>query len=668
MRDRQYTTRTFAWTALLGAALLLAACDLDELVSLPREVSLAGVLLDDDGAAWADATVYVVADDGAQATSLTRNQSAEATCDEPGTTVVVWGCTDADGRFSLAFTTQQSQFDLIGRKNVRVLRVPFELPATLVPGAPTTVDLGDRRLPDLDPVEDLRSAIAFALPGLNDYSLVPFPDEKVVVGLQDAMQVSDGSPRYVGVPLRDADGTVLQQFQLTVYHHDLRLPEAATCPSDVIAQQVGDALGCAPVAGPSRTFQGVPVWTDDQLGEVVLFPEEYEPLFIDSASGQLREDQFQPSVVSLIDEGRDGSMTSVAGFYFGPGLASPSGFQSLRSVLETVIDPKLTERLVESAGPDTYLVFSLADYDVPDEHGDHPIGHPDEDVATTAHEHGAHSATLPGVQPLAHVGTVDGPRVSRLVAQMVADTTIYDRRRTNPLVQPSWFSRADHSANVQDMAFTWLQIYGDAPSALTTLEQWSNAFILRTRVGRYWALTEASARDFEFPANSCVTSPSLVNAFRERSPASFRDDTLEFWGWWTNTTRYATFNTSGVMTSTGALGCAYVGTMGNTGRERNVSWTHLSFQTLDNTAATFVHETGHLINGSHATNATIRSSHRCRLIGIFPVGPTGPSLHHRRIAGTERTLCFARTEAGDTAKRNMTRVAEYLHGILDGVP
>ena len=683
MSRRVVSIRWLGWLVTLALSALLVSCDLSALTNVERDVAVSGTLLDDDGAAWADATVYVPAD-GADAALVAAaafgvlpgnaGNAGNAGCDAPGTTVLVWACTDAQGRFSFAFASAATQFELVARKDFRVLRVPFDVPSSVVPGTPATIDLGDRRLPDLDPVEDLRAAIHFALPGLRDFSLVTFPDDKVVFDLENAMEAGDGVARSVGVPVRDADGTLIQSFQMTVYHHDLRLPEAASCPTDLVAQQVGDTLGCTPVEGPSRTFQGVPVWSDDQLRDAVLFREEYEPLFVDSATGRLNEGQFQPSVTSLITEGPDGLGTSVAGFYFGPSLEAPSGFQSLRSTLETVIDPKLTERLLQATGANTYVVFSLADYDVPEEHGGPPYRHPDDghDVAATGHDH--HGAvqtptlSLPGVQPLGHMGTIDGPRISRLVAQMVADVTIYDRRRSNPVVQAGWWSRADHAANVQDLAFTWLQIYADAPAALTTLDQWSNAFILRTRVGRYWALTEASAQALDIHDASCANAPSLIDEYRQRSPTTFRDDALEFWAWWTNTRRYATIGAQGQVLSTGPLGCAWIGTMGETGRDRNVSWTHLSFQTLDNTAATFTHETGHLLDGTHASNATIRPSHRCNLLGFIPVGPTGPSLHHWRIDGTVRTLCFARTLEGDTTKRNMTRIAEYLHDLLPGLP
>ncbi len=678
MPHRLVMPRSFAWLASFVLLSYLSACDQSPVTNVERDVNVTGTLLDDDGEAWAGATVYVPAD-GADATQLAghrveAHRSNTGGCDTPGTPVIVWVCTDVDGRFALSFTSTATDFEVVARKDFRVLRVPFDVPTGVVPGAPATIDLGDRRLPDLDPVEDLRSAIRFALPGLHDFSLVAFPDEKVVFELENAMQATDGGARYIGVPLRDADGTLIPSFQLTVYHHDLRLPEAASCPGDLVAQQVGDTLGCTPVEGPSRTFQGVPVWSDDQFREAVLFEEEYRPLFVDPETEQLKEAQFQPSIVSLITEGPDGQGTSVAGFYFGPGLESPAGFQSLRSALETVIDPKLTERLVQAAGANAYVVFSLADYDVPEEHGGPPYRHPDDGLDATAstHDHHvvhtAHGVSLPGVQPLGHVGTIDGPRISRMVAQMVADVTIYDRRRSNPVVQAGWWSRADHAANVQDLAFTWLQIYDDAPAGLTTLDQWSNAFILRTRIGRYWALTEASAQALDFNDESCANAPSLIDEYRQRSPNAFRDDELEFWGWWTNTRRYATFNAQGQLERTGPLGCAWIGTLGETGRDRNVSWTHLSFQTLDNTAATFAHETGHLLDGTHTTTATIRRSHRCNLLGFIPVGPTGPSLHHWRIEGTVRTLCFARTEDGDTSKRNMTRVAEYLHELLPGVP
>ena len=199
--DRSSHSRSIAWIALLGAFLLLAACDLDELTGLPRDVSLVGALLDDEGDPWADATVFV-ADDGGAATSAARADVANGgDCDAPSTDVLAWGCTDAEGRFELTFSTQRTQFELVGRKSFRVVRIPVEVPASLLPGTPATIDVGDQRPPDLDPVADLRAAIGFVLPGLHDYSLVTFPDEKVVADLEAASRSTDGRPKYVGVPL-----------------------------------------------------------------------------------------------------------------------------------------------------------------------------------------------------------------------------------------------------------------------------------------------------------------------------------------------------------------------------------------------------------------------------------------------------------------------------------
>jgi len=648
-----------ATLTLIALLLVISACDTSAL-GIPREVTVTGVVLDDDGSAFANATVTLETIAAAAGAAAVRSAATQDGCAAPVSTVAAWTCTDATGAFSVVVTTAASELAFTARRGFRLLRFTFEAPTGIVPGRPERVDLGERRLPDLDPVEDLRTAIGIALPGLRDYSLVAFPDSKVVADLQAHIGSGD-DPIYVQLPVRDADGRLDQTFVFTAYHHDLRRPEAAECSG---ATALVGALACTPVMGASATFQGVPAWDDERLGDAVAFPEEYAPLFLDG--DRLREDRFQPSVISLIGEGPDASRTSVAAFYFGPALAAPSGLQSLRSVLEPVHGTALTERLVSRVGADTYLVYSLAEYDVPDEHVDHANGHPEAAPSSSA-VHSAHVAASTDVAPLGHVG-IDGPGISTLVAQMVADTTIYDRRLSNPWVQPGWVTRADHAANLQDLTFTWLQVYADAPSNRTTLERYSNAFIVRTRIGRYWVLTETSAGQFAFPANTCSTSPALIETYRDLSPSTYRDDDLEFWAWWTNTDRYATFDANGNLVATGDLGCAFVGTMGTTGRTGNASWTHLSFQTLDNTSATFIHETGHLLNGSHRTTATTRPSQRCSLLGIIPIGPTGPSLHARRVAGLTRTLCFARTEAGDTTARNMTRVAEYLHDLLPRSP
>lgn len=681
------SVRGNAWLIALAMLPILASCDFTGSTVTQRDVIVSGTLLDDDGVPVTETTVHVLASDaetssGAHGSGgLGRHNAGNAVdCAPPGVDVVAWSCSDGEGRFSLAFTTTGSSFDLVARRGFRVVRVPFTVTGIARPGTPVTIDLGDRHLPDLDPVEDLDAAIRFALPGLHDYSLVTFPDEKVVADLLSAASSTDSAPRYVGVPLRDADGTVRMAFPLTAYHHDLRLPEAAACEAEVTPKQVVGGLTCVAVQGPSLTFQGLPPWSDATLADAIAFPEEYAPDIVDPVTGDLNESSFQPSIVSLIQSGASGERMSVAGYYFGPSLESPSAFQSLRVTLEAMVDRRTTERLMQAAGEDTYVVFSHADYDPPDIHGaPPPFSHPGEETSSSgghagsvhhgAHAHRDHGSTSPegstsaDVSPLAHMGPLDGPRIARLVAQMVADVTIYDRRRDNPVVQAGWWTRADHAANLQDLVFTWMQLYADAPPERTSLEQWSNAFVLRTRIGRYWALTRASAQALDTNDSACGGVPTLMDEYRQRSPTTVQDDDLEFWAWWTNSSRYVTFNADGEFVS-GTLGCAYVGRLGETGRDGNVSWTHLSALSLDMTAYVFIHETGHLINGTHRTAATVRRSQRCNLLGFIPIGPTGPSLHHWFVDGEENTLCFARTEDGDAVARNMTRVAEFLHDLL----
>ncbi len=206
-------------------------------------------------------------------------------------------------------------------------------------------------------------------------------------------------------------------------------------------------------------------------------------------------------------------------------------------------------------------------------------------------------------------------------------------------------------ANRQDLIFGLLQLdASDAPANLTSLPSFSNAFAVRTRIGGYRRFTEQGQERFSWPANACVTSPNLLEEYRSLSGDATGIDN-EYWVWWTNTTRYPD-----------TAGSAGIGGYGRTPTNGGTAWVSLRNASNQVTGSTLMHETGHLLNARHANG---RNPHQCRLFGIFPVGPNGPSLMVTGVNRATRTECLAITTASDTALRSRTRAAEHLHTRLD---
>jgi len=215
---------------------------------------------------------------------------------------------------------------------------------------------------------------------------------------------------------------------------------------------------------------------------------------------------------------------------------------------------------------------------------------------------------------------------------------------------PNYFARVDAMANRQDAFFRFVQISGtQAPASLTAVDP-SNAFSVRTRIAGYRRLTVTGQERLTFPADSCGDAGSLVDNYRTLSWDKHTYDN-EYWMWWTNTTAYP-----------GSWGCAYIGALHETPRRGAVGWTSFRNYTLETVGQTFMHETGHLIDARHSATVT---SHRCRLLGIFEFGVTGPSIMGGTSDRNLRTNCFAVTQPTATSMRNLTRVAVYLHQRLE---
>lgn len=83
------------------------------------------------------------------------------------------------------------------------------------------------------------------------------------------------------------------------------------------------------------------------------------------------------------------------------------------------------------------------------------------------------------------------------------------------------------------------------------------------------------------------------------------------------------------------------GALRQTPRGNAVGWTSFRNYTLETVGQTFMHETGHLLNAIHSATVT---SQRCRVLGIFPVGVTGPSTIGGASDRNLRTNCFAVTQ------------------------
>jgi hypothetical protein len=598
----------------LTVLIALTACDLGELL----QVDLTGQLLDVDGAPVAGAVVFVP-EDGTTA-GLTTSQAGDG-CQSPSEDAAASTCTDAQGRYALSVTTP-----VVGALTLVFERLYWRAERTIdlglrVPGEP--IDVPGTRFEELAPDDELEAAVRHALPSLADFELIFLNDEKAIVDLTNhaGSPDADVAPISLTLPIRQPDGG--QQFvQWTAYHHDVRDPGALDCAFD---PETFAEIDCQEVPGPSLTFQGVP-WLDAQ---------EIRNVFIGETEKNLADEaEYQLSIINVVGDELDAT-------YYGQQLAAPhtpSSLQGLRSVLDVHYDGDTVARLL-AAGGANYLLHNQIDL---------VAGIEDRDLHRDAVAAGTTTTTVADAIAPANHFLEDGIKTLRPV--MVADSTVYDAAEGEWLV-PNYFARVDAMANRQDLFFAVVQLSAvDAPPSLTSLTQWSNAFAVRTRIAGYRRLTESGQEKLEFPTDPCGDEGSLIDNYRSLS----RDGTTvdnEYWMWWTNTSAHP-----------GTWGCGYTGVLGETPRDGAVGWTSFRNYTLETVGQTFMHETGHLLDAVHTATAT---RHRCRLLGIFEFGVTGPSIMGGTADRNLRSNCFAVTLPTASSLRNLTRVAEHLHVNLE---
>jgi hypothetical protein len=594
----------------LATALLLAACGSIDLL----EATLEGRLLDVEGSPVAGAVVFVP--EGVAGAALLQAVG----CQAPSQPARASTCTDGDGRYALRISTPLlGSLRLVFERLYWRTEVEVEL-GLRIPGE--AIEVPDARFEPLAPAEELEAAVRHALPSLRHFELITLNTGKQIEALLAHAADSTASrvPLHLRLPILQPDGS--QAFvSWTAYHHDQREFGVADCAIDPVS--LGD-VDCQEVAGPSLTFQGMPA----------LSPAEVRELFIGETEKNLEalqnELEYQLSTIAIIGGELDAT-------YHGQALAAPhtpSSLQGLRSVLDVRYDPATVDRLLAGGGAN-YLLHNQIDLV--------DLGLEDVDL----HLDALAAAPAAAVRPSSHF--LEGG-VKYLRPVMVADGTVYDAAAGVRLV-PNYFARVDAMANRQDLFFALVQLSAQAaPASLTSLDAWSNAFSVRTRIAGYRRFTPAGQAGFAFPDTDCGAADSLIQAYQDRS----RDTTTvdnEYWMWWTNTDRYP-----------GTWGCAYVGRLHLTPRGGAVGWVSFRNYTLETVGQTFMHETGHLLNANHNG---VAASQRCALLGIFPIGVTGPSIMGGTSDRNLRTNCFAVTPANATSLRNRTRIAEYLHLRLE---
>ena len=461
---------------------------------------------------------------------------------------------------------------------------------------------------------ELADAIAEAFPGLDAFELVVIDDAGIVADLR-AHALDDGAgqtPLKIRLPMYDDTGT-LGDVDWLAYHVNVRQVAVDVPESD-------DVVHLDP-AGPSMTFRGLPDWSYEQtmawLG--IVAEGGYDPTIV------------QPSILALIGDHLEGA-------HFGTGVNhNVTVIEHLGNALQPHFGTDRADALASLAA-ENYLVYIQNQY-----RGQLLHGEPHSDVVAPS---GVEPRAEPRVVPRVHT------QVRELRPVMVADATVYDPS-TNTWHVAHWFDRVDAVANRQDANLWLTNIADDVPSWASDLPTNNNRILVRTRIAGYEALTLDGQARLSYPAANNVcgdAADSFINQIRLLSRNELAVPN-EYWMWWTR--QYGG-------------GCAYIEALGQTPFHGAVGWSGYGDGTHDWTSFVFMHESGHILGGTHRTNDASSPetlpNHRCALLGEIPIGPTGPSL--MSYASGSFTFCFAASDTTGAQKRNLTQVAEYLNTHL----
>ncbi|MDZ7708406.1 MAG: M12 family metallo-peptidase [Trueperaceae bacterium] len=475
--------------------------------------------------------------------------------------------------------------------------------------------------PQEAPDAELRSAIEEALPAMERFELVEVDDGPIVEELEGLVSSGAAGPVYVDLPVLRADGSIGEKTW-TAYHVDVRR-------EFLFNEGLPEAVQMSPVQpeGPSRTFRGIPEMTLEEI-----------ELMVDQPPDELNESEIQPSVLNLVGDGFEGA------YYGNPESEAVQVIEKIDSLLQPHVGTDEARRLAALSDAN-YLVYRQQDYQPPVEHGEIPAP---EVIGLDTHGEPADAdgdavrdttADVHATSPFETVHPV-----------MVADSTVYDPDTDTWLVS-NWFDRVDAAANRQDAYLLFSNIGSDVPSSTSDLAVDNNRLLMRTEIAGYLVLTEYGKTQISYPSNTCGGSGSFVDVVRQLSTSTPNAEN-EYWMWWTK--QYGG-------------GCAYISTVHRDPNDYAVGWSGYGGGSTDWTSFVFMHESGHILGGTHQTNAAgspeTYDSHRCTIFGFWEVGPTGPSL--MSYASGTRTSCFAVTDSDGVPKKNLTKSAEFLHSVLN---
>lgn len=476
---------------------------------------------------------------------------------------------------------------------------------------------------------ELAEALAEALPDLEQFELVTIDDAPIVEELEALITAGTGDPVVASLPIMRADGSVAN-VNWIAYHVNVRnLRQELETPDSNLVQ----GLEVNP-SGPSRTFRGIPDWDDNTL---LARLSEFEE------AGMVDDPMLQPSVLNLIGDRLEGALLGV------DEDTNASVLNHLETMLELHFGAAEASRLAALTDAN-YLVYRQQEFQPQVGHGEGEEVQGDQ-VSSAHGDHGAENPLMAYAQDPASVDVAPALHVNGRILRpvMIADDTIYDPD-TGTWAINNWFARVEAAANRQN---AYLLLANIAPDIATgsTLASDNNRILVRTEIAGYLVLTPFGKTLINpKPSGSCGGSGTFIDVVRTLSN-SYTAVPNEYWMWWTR--HYGG-------------GCAYIRTLGNSPRDGAVGWSGFGSGTVDWTSFVFMHESGHIIGGTHTTNSASSpetlSSHRCKLFGVWPIGPTGPSL--MSYASGTRTYCYAATPSSGSPKRNLTHTAEYLHSFL----
>lgn len=505
----------------------------------------------------------------------------------------------------------------------------------------------------------VRAAVRAALPDLVSFELVTI-DDAGVIGQLDALAAGgDGtSPIHLELPVIDSDGRLTRDFVWTAYPHDVRVshPDFGGTPvfalADPAVDERLDLLGDV-LPGPSRTFQGVPVLDAEAfarlLADATNRPEPFDEL------------EIQASVLNVLT-GAGFPDGELEGAYYGPRLQAPSVIQGIRSLLANTLEPAVLNQLLSGVSAN-YVVYNHVAYQPGLEHIEEVWT--DGAAAAPLHGHGDDAAASRSTIETSSHFLESGFRTVHVVP--VADDTIYDPD-TQTWLFDGWFARMEAAVNRMDLFNTFVNLHPDhAGDAMAD----NNGFILRARIPEFRVLTTSGKdRLVPHPATGCGEAGSYRDAIRQLSGAIERYPN-EYWQWSTQDD----FSGGGCsytqvldLTPRGGTECGQIDNRGYASCGA-VGYIELrSGHTQDWTSLVVIHEAGHAMNGRHDNDAygsggESDDSQRCRFLGIWEFGPTGPSI--MSYAGGTTTYCFAWTPTEGAPRRNTSIMATWLHEVVD---